>query len=150
MPKENKNADARQKQNKNPPIPNTPYVRAVLELYRRLPHTPHRPRRDDRFVVRQLELQRHPILRVQAALILATVRRLFRDDNTEHLMPIRSFRYFLPIVDELRINGLDPRYVHYLARKISDLTGVELNLKQPQNHSTSTKPHTPRQLDLPW
>jgi uncharacterized protein YhdP len=63
---------------------------------------------------------------------------------------IDSFRYFLPIVGELRINGLDTRYAHYLASKISDLTGVALTLSQPQNHTTSTKPHTPRQLDLPW
>lgn len=151
MPKENKNADlTRHKPTKHQAIPDTPYLRSVLQLYCRLPHTPSRPRKDDRFVVHQLELQRHPILRVQAALLLGTVRRLFRVEQTEPLMPIRSFRFFLPIVEEFRINGLDSRYVPYLARKIRELTGVELPLNEKPNQATKRKPRTPRQLELPW
>lgn len=151
MPKENKNVDrTRPKSTKPKAIPDTPYLRSVLLLYCRLPHTPNRPRQDDRFVVRQLELQRHPILRVQAALLLGTVRRLFRVDQDEPLMPIRSFRFFLPLVEEFRINGLDPRYVYYLARKISELTGVELPLNEQPVQTTKRKPRAPRQLELPW
>ena len=150
MPKERKPADGpRPKPNKQTPIPNTPYLRSVLELYCRLPHTPSRPRRDDRFVVRQLELQRHPLHRVQAALLLATARRLFRPDDSEPLLPIRSFRFFLPIVEELRFASVDRGCLNYLANKIADVTGSKLILVEPQNLDIPER-RPPRQLRLPW
>jgi hypothetical protein len=144
MPSENKNAAARRPR-RNRTIPDTPYLRSVLELYCRLPHTPDRPRPDDRFVVRRLELQQHPVQRVQAALLLGTVRRLFRVDDSDPLMPIRSIRFFLPIVDELRVTGLDPGYIDYLARKIRDATGCEFDIATQD----PLPRRVPRQLDLP-
>lgn len=151
MPRESKSdGDDRPRRNRSTPIPNTPYLRSVLELYRRLPHTPLRPRPDDRFVVRRLERQGHPIQRVHAALLLGTARRLFRVDDSEPLMPIRSIRFFLPIVDELRLTGFDPAYLRYLAHKISDVTGAELPLRDETKHLDPEVRPDPRQLDLPW
>ena len=146
MPSGNENG--RPKRNRRTP-PDTPYLRSVLELYCRLPHTPCRPRRDDRFVVSRLERQRQPLQRVRAALLLGTARRLFRVDDSDPLMPIRSIRFFLPVIDELQLTGFDPAYVLYLARKISDVTASELPIVDDSTH-TGDKPRDPCQLELPW
>jgi hypothetical protein len=148
MPKENKIDDSRRKPNNPAAIPNTPYLRSVLELYCRLPHTPTRPRRDDRFVVRRPELQRHPFQRVHAALLLATARRLFRPDDSEPLLPIRSFRFFLPILDELRFAHIDNGYINYLAQKIADVTGVQLTLDDTTKLVLSSVPNPNRMSHL--
>lgn len=150
MPKESKNDDSRPKPNSPSAIPNTPYLRSVLKLYCRLPHTPSRPRRDDRFVVRRLELQRHPIQRVHAALLLGTARRLFRPDDSEPLLPIRSFRFFLPILEELRFAAIDNGYINYLAQKIASVTGVQLTLDELTKLDSPRSRRTPKQLELPW
>lgn len=134
----------------NPPA--SPYVRAVLALYTALPHTPARPRPDDRFVIRRLESQRKPLLRVQAALLLGTARRVFRADTTDPLMPIRSFRFFLPVIDELRFAHVDQAYINYLARKIVDFIGEELPLSpyDVSDEPPRARRRLPRQLNLPW
>ena len=151
MPNESKNGDLSRPRPSNPTaIPNTPYLLSVLDLYCRLPHTPDRPRRDDRFVVRRLELQQQPLQRVRAALLLGTARRLFRGDDADPLMPIRSIRFFMPIVDELRVTGFDPGYVDYLARKLAAVTGTDLTLHDDTNLATPLKRRTSRQLVLPW
>ena len=121
-------------------------------LYQQLPHTPSRPRPDDHFVVSRLERQKHPLLRVQAALLLGTARRIFRPDDAAPLMPIRSFRFFLPIIDELKYAHLDQGYVNYLARKLSDSFGKQLTLKLTDDTAQLPQRNrrTPRQLLLPW
>jgi hypothetical protein len=77
------------------------YIRAVLELYLALPHTPRRPRPDDRFFARQLLHRGVPLLVVEAALLLASARRLSREPN-DPLPPIRSLRYFTYAVEEIQ------------------------------------------------
>ena len=44
-------------------------------------------------------------------------------------MPIRSIRFFLPIIDELKYAHLDNSYLNYLAHKLSDFLGKQLPLK---------------------
>jgi hypothetical protein len=149
MPNENKNGDRKQRP---PKTPESPYARSVLALYTELPNTPARPRHDDRFVVRQLELQKHPLIRVHAALLLGTARRIFRPDNTLPLLPIRSFRFFLPVLDELRFANVDQAYLRYLARKLEDFLGKDLPLNSPtlDESRSARSPRRPRQLKLPW
>ena len=151
MPSGKKNAKTKTRTNKRNPPPSL-YVRSVLMLYQQLPHTPSRPRPDDRFVVSRLERQKHPLLRVQAALLLGTARRIFSSDDAAPLMPIRSFRFFLPIIDELKYAHLDQRYLNYLACKLSDSFGKQLTLKLTDDTAQLPQRNrrTPRQLLLPW
>jgi len=144
------NKSARNPRQTHKPKPASPYVRSVLALFTRLPHTPARPRSDDRFVVSRLERQKVPLLRVQAALLLGTARRLFREDHSEPLWPIRSFRFFLPIVDELHHAHINEGYVGYLLRKLSDSLGKEISLEDPATNSRQPRPRRPQQLTLPW
>jgi hypothetical protein len=151
MPSAKKNAKTKTRTNKRNPPPSL-YVRSVLMLYQQLPHTPSRPRPDDRFVVSRLERQKYPLLRVQAALLLGTARRIFSSDDAAPLMPIRSFRFFLPIIDELKYAHLDNGYVNYLARKLSDSFGKQLTLKLTDDTAQLPQRNrrSPRQLLLPW
>ena len=121
-------------------------------LYQQLPHTPSRPRPDDHFVVSRLERHKHPLLRVQTALLLGTARRIFRPDDAAPLMPILSIRFFLPIIDELKYAHLDQRYLNYLACKLSDSFGKQLSLKLIDNTAQLPQRNrrSQRQLLLPW
>jgi hypothetical protein len=67
-------------------------------------------------------------------------------------MPIRSIRFFLPIIDELKYAHLDQSYLNYLARKLSDSFGKQLPLKLTDDTAQLPQPNrrTPRQLLLPW
>ena len=127
------------------------YIHSVLQLYVSLPHTPKKHRPDDRFLALHLQRRRVPFRQVEAALLLGSARRLFRVDNTEPLQPIRSLRYFLPLLDELRYARVDINYVDYLRRILSDF----LSPKTPQHsqHLDSqdpdkTSPQT--QLTFDW
>jgi hypothetical protein len=125
MPKDARNTKTSQHPSRTQTTP-SPYVRSVLQLYTELPSTPHQPTADDRFVAQKLQLQRIPFRRVHAALLLGSARRLFRADPTEPLLPIRSIRYFLPVVDELAFAHLDSAYVDYLRQKLSEFLGRQL------------------------
>jgi hypothetical protein len=67
-------------------------------------------------------------------------------------MPIRSIRFFLPIIDELKYAHLDQGYLNYLARKLSDSIGKQLPLKLTNDAAELPQRNrrTPRQLLLPW
>ena len=152
MPSGKKNAKSKTQTNKQKPPPPSFYVRSVLTLYQQLPHTPKRPRPDDRFVVARLERQKFPLIRVQAALVLGTARRIFSSEDAAPLMPIRSIRFFLPILDELKYAHVDQSYVNYLTHKLSGFLGRQLSLKPKDDIPEPAKPHrrAPRQLLLPW
>ena len=67
-------------------------------------------------------------------------------------MPIRSVRFFLPVIDELRFAHVDQGYVNYLARKLADFLGKDLPLTGPDviPERRHDKRRPPRQLKLPW
>ncbi len=94
------------------------YVATVLECYVQLPHTPNRPRKNDRCLAKRLFNQKTPLDIVKAAFILATSRRTFRPGNASPLEPIRSLAYFLPVVEELQRTPLDPIYVHLVKQRL--------------------------------
>ena len=52
---------------------------------------------------------------VQTALLLALNRREARAPDLPPLPPIRSLAYFLPIIEELRLNPPEPGYLTYFA-----------------------------------
>jgi hypothetical protein len=153
MPKDGKSDKTKPQHNRRKTKP-SPYVRSVLQLYTELPHTPRRPSQDDRFVAQNLQRRRIPLRRVQAALLLGSARRCFRADSEEQLLPIRSIRYFLPVVDELAFSQVDQGYIDYLRLKLCEFLGRPLSLQSDAttDDDSERKPHrTGRsQLSLPW
>lgn len=95
------------------------YVHTVLDLYLQLPETPSRHSRLDRHLALDWYKQQIPISVVETAFLLASARRLVRNQTAGPLGPIRSLHYFLPILDEVRRAQLPSSYVRYLRRKIS-------------------------------
>ncbi len=98
------------------------YVRRVLDTYVSLPGTPERPRRADRYLALELCRKGISLLEVETALLLGSARRIFRDD-TYPLQPIRSLHYFVPVIVEVREEGIDKvkGYVQYLREKFEPL-----------------------------
>ncbi len=94
------------------------YVSALLSLYVSLP--PPKMRRasaDDRRLAAQLYDQGLPLTTVQTAILLAVGRRDARFPGLPPLPPIHSLAYFLPVIEELRLNPPDPGYLGYLLRR---------------------------------
>jgi hypothetical protein len=126
----------------------TAYVRSVLELYCRLPHTPNHPRPDDRFLARKLHQQRVPLKRLHAALLLGVARRLFRTETQPPLSPIRSLRYFLPVLEELRYARVDDAYLNYLRDKLQEFLSQTAPDVDPSSRPLSST--TQDQLSFDW
>src|ERR1700732_1855206 len=86
------------------PLPNTDldqYVQTVLTLYLELPETPWRATPQDQRHARQLQQRGVPLMLIESALLLASLRRLLRPPGSLPLSPIRSFAYFQPVIEEL-------------------------------------------------
>ena len=93
------------------------YVAAVLAAYTALPDTPGAARSTDRRTARDLFAAGHPIDTVLAAFQLASARRRTRPPSAPPLPSIRSLAYFLPVIDEVAAQPLDPGYRLYLAKR---------------------------------
>ena len=96
----------------------TDYVRLIRDLYLKLPITANRFNRSDRLLAIELHRRLVPLDLIRAAFVLAAARRLARNPNAAVLPPVRSLRYFLPVIDELQIHPLPPRYLEYLEFKL--------------------------------
>jgi hypothetical protein len=103
-------------------------MQAVLERYLWLPVTPMRSGRQDRRCARALYACRIPLAVVEAALLLAAVRRTFRPRDATALSPIRGLHYFLPVIDELLAQPPVPGYVEYLIGKLRPLADAKQRL----------------------
>jgi len=97
------------------------YVHEVLGRYVSLPDTPGRPRRSDRALARMWFSEDVPLTLVFNAMLLATIRRHFRDSSLPPLEPIQSLHYFIPVIRFLEADPIDPFYFKYLAYKLEDL-----------------------------
>ena len=100
------------------PLVGPAYVAAVLTLYIDLPDTPLRASAQDQALVCKLYEQAVPLSLVESALLLASLRRLFRPSDLPPLPPIRSFAYFQPVITELKQNPLPDGYLDYLRLKL--------------------------------
>ena len=89
---------------------------AILEAYCRLPDTPDRARRRDRRLADRLVARGVSFSTIETAFLLATARR--RQPGSARLPPIRSLRYFLPIIEELRQMPPEPGYLDYLRHAV--------------------------------
>ncbi len=120
------------------------YVQTVLDIYVSIPNAPERPRRDDRFMAARLYRQGVPLYEFEYALLLGCARRELQE-HEEPLQPIRSLRYFAPVLEEVRSQPVDPRYVRYLREKLSGL----LRPKPPRKKRARAG-GIARQLRLRW
>ena len=105
-----------------PPSDAPGYVTAVLTLYLGLPETPLRAGAQDRRHARQLYERGVPRNVVEAAFLLASLRRLVRPTDLPALSPIRSLAYFQPVIEELLANPAPDNYVEYLRLKLRHIT----------------------------
>jgi hypothetical protein len=99
------------------------YVAAVLILYVDLPETPLRASVQDQWQARRLRDRGVPLPVVEAALLLASLRRLLRPADVPPLPPIRSLAYFQPVVDELLAHPAPNGYLDYLRLKVRRIAG---------------------------
>lgn len=108
------------------------YIQALLRRYLWLPGTPARTSRHDRRLAKTLFARGIPLCIVEAALLLATVRRTFRSKDALPLPPIRSMCYFLPVVDEVLHDPTqqDLEYVRYLEGKLTPLAEAKVRSMQ--------------------
>ena len=103
------------------------FVEAVLETYVCLPETPNRARRDDRYLAIKLYRQAIELFQVKVAMLLATARRHFREPDADPLEPIRSLRYFVPVIEEIQRSGVEEFYLDYLEQKLSPVLETKVS-----------------------
>lgn len=94
------------------------FVARILQLYQRLPHTPNRFNESDYHLAERLFDQGIPAKAVETALVLASVRRLYRNNRLPLLNQIRSLNYFVPIIAEVIEKDLPKDYLNYLQTKL--------------------------------
>jgi hypothetical protein len=99
------------------------YVERVLELYRQAPETPARTSRLDRRLAEEFYERQVRIEEVEAAVLLATARRLLRNPQAPKLGPIRSLHYFAPVIEEIKSTPVSESYLEYLRRKLAAIGG---------------------------
>lgn len=95
------------------------YVKRVLTFYLGLAETPARHSRTDQRLAEDLYEKQIELEQVEAAMILATARRLLRSGDAPKLGPIRSLHYFVPVIEEVRSAPISPDYIAYLRRKLA-------------------------------
>jgi hypothetical protein len=100
------------------PVAGPAYVAAVLTLYVDLPDTPLRASASDQWLARKLYEQGVALSLVESALLLGSLRRLFRPADLPPLAPIRSLAYFQPVITELQQTPLPDGYLDYLRLKL--------------------------------
>lgn len=100
------------------PLAGPAFVAAVLNLYLDLPDTPLRASAQDQWLARRLHEQGVSLSLIESALLLASLRRLFRPRDLPPLPPIRSLAYFQPVITELQQNPLPDGYLDYLRLKL--------------------------------
>lgn len=98
------------------------FVAALLTLYADLPDTPLRPSPTDQTLARRLFADAVPMPLIESALLLGTLRRLSRPQGLPPLPKIRSLAYFLPVIEELKIQPLPEGYLEYLRLKLRRLS----------------------------
>lgn len=95
----------------------TAYVATLILLYIDLPDTPLRPCPQDLATAGRLYRQGVPLSLAESALLLASLRRLLRGNDSPPLAPIRSLAYFQPVIAELQQQPLPDGYLDYLRLK---------------------------------
>ena len=92
------------------------YVRAIRDLYLRLPHTSGRFSRSDYRLAVDLFRRSVPFETVRSAMLLVIVNRIYRHGPS--LPVIRSLHYFMPVIEELLTQPVPESYLAYLRSKV--------------------------------
>ncbi len=100
------------------------YIKQALELYRCVPGTLGRIRREDRLLAADLHDRGINLSILETAFVLAVARRCFRPPNAHPLAPIRSMHYFLPVIEEILANPPATEYLAYLKSKIKQYAAM--------------------------
>jgi len=56
---------------------------------------------------------------VEAAILLASARRLLRNPQAPKLGPIRWLHYFVPVIEEIKSTPVSESYLEYLRWKLA-------------------------------
>ena len=88
----------------------------------KLPDTPVLPSYYDRLTASRFFSQAIPLHTIEAALLLASLRRLSRQDDLPPLPPVRSLAYFVPVIQEISASPLPDGYADYLRNKLRALS----------------------------
>jgi hypothetical protein len=102
------------------------YIHAVLEFYLQLPDTPAYFSDLDHRQALQWQQQQVPLPTLVLALLLACSRRASRSPQAPPLPPIRSLRYFQPVLEELQANPPSARVAAYLRYKAEKLLNLPI------------------------
>lgn len=105
----------------------------IIEAYLRLPDTPTRARHQDHLLAAQLHQRGVPEVIIEAAFLLATLRRINRPPEAEPLTPIRSLRYFLPVIEELLRRPPAASYLTYLREAVGRILARPPDDKGPKS-----------------
>ena len=97
------------------------YTATVLNLYLDLPDTPLRASMQDQRLAQRLFETQGPVAVVEAALLLASLRRLCRPSDVPPLPRVRSLAYFQPVIEELQANPIPDGYLGYLRLKLRNI-----------------------------
>jgi hypothetical protein len=97
------------------------YTATVLNLYVDLPDTPLRASIQDQRLAQRLFETGVPLSVVEAALLLASLRRLCRPSDVPPLPRVRSLAYFQPVIQELQVNPVPDGYLGYLRLKLRSI-----------------------------
>jgi hypothetical protein len=106
------------------------YIKQALELYRCVPGTPGRIRREDRLLAADLHDRGINLSTLDAAFVLAAARRCFRSPDAHPLAPIRSMHYFMPVIEEILANPPAPEYLAYIKSKLKRHAAVVASLQR--------------------
>jgi hypothetical protein len=94
------------------------YTATVLNLYVDLPDTPLRASIQDQRLAQRLFETHVPLALIEAALLLASLRRLCRPSDVSSLPRVRSLAYFQPVIEELQEHPVPDGYLGYLRLKL--------------------------------
>jgi hypothetical protein len=102
------------------------YIHAVLDLYLQLPDTPAYFSELDHQQAEEWQQHQVPLETLRLALLLAAYRRASRSSHAPPLPPIRSLRYFRPVLEELQANPPSPQVAAYLRYKAEKLLNLPI------------------------
>ena len=100
------------------PLDRDLYIQCALACYRITPTAAGTLDHQDRLAAAEIFEEGVSLELLQAALILAAARRSFREATEPPLAPIRSLRYFLPLIEEIRATPIEPDYIRYLEQNL--------------------------------
>jgi len=112
------------------PLHRESYIKQALDLYRCVPGTLGRVRREDRLLAADLHDRGIALTTLDAAFVLAAARRCFRPPDAYPLSPIRSMHYFMPVIEEILANPPGAEYLAYLKSKLKKQAAVVISSRR--------------------